>query len=90
MLLAQIGTDVVAPSSARSIANVKYHVDDITEDTPCKLVIPYGRKQDKFHEVATAMASVGHMFLNPPPPEYAWVQVVSVSDEACEIDIPTD
>jgi hypothetical protein len=29
-------------------------------------------------------------FPNPPPPEYAWVQVVSVFDESCEIDIPTE
>ena len=36
------------------------------------------------------MALSGHVFPNPPPSEYAWVQVVSVSDESCEIDIPTD
>ena len=89
LMLGQIGT-VAAPSSAGSIANARYPVDDIAEDTPCKLVIPYGRKQDKFREVATAMALTGHVFPNPPPPEYAWVQVVSVSDESCEIDIPTD
>ena len=54
------------------------------------MVIPYGRKQDKFREVATAMALSGHVFPNPPPSEYAWVQVVSVSDASSEIDIPTD
>jgi hypothetical protein len=64
-------------------------VDDIVEDTPCKLVIPYGRKLDKFREVRTAMALTGHVFPNSPPLEYEWVQVVSVSDESCEIDIPT-
>jgi hypothetical protein len=80
----------VTPSSAGSIANVRYPVDDIVEDTPCKLVIPYGRKQDKFREVATAMALTGHVFPNPALLEYAWVQVVLVSDESCEIDIPTD
>jgi hypothetical protein len=36
------------------------------------------------------MTLTGHLFSNPPPPEYAWVQVVSVSDELCEIDIPTE
>jgi hypothetical protein len=36
------------------------------------------------------MALTGRVFPNPPPPEYAWVQVVSVSDESCEIDIPTE
>ena len=87
--LAEIGT-VVAPSSAGSITNATYPVHEIREDTPCKLVIPYGRKQDKFREVATAMALSGHVFPNPPPSEYAWVQVVSVSDESSEIDIPTD
>jgi hypothetical protein len=65
-------------------------VDDIVEDTPCKLVIPYGRKLDKFREVGTAMALTGRVFLNPPPPEYTWVHVVSVSDESCEIDIPNE
>jgi hypothetical protein len=44
----------------------------------------------KFREVATAMALTGHVFLNPPPPEYAWVQAVLVSNESCEIDIPTN
>jgi hypothetical protein len=63
---------------------------DIVEDRPCKLVIPYGRKKDKFQEVATAMTLMDHVFPNPPPLEYAWVQVVLVSDESCEIDTPTD
>jgi hypothetical protein len=35
------------------------------------------------------MSLTGRVFPNPPPPEYTWVQVVSVSDELCEIDIPT-
>jgi hypothetical protein len=47
MLLAQMRT-ATAPSSADSIANARYHVDDTVEDIPCKLVIPYGRRQDKF------------------------------------------
>jgi hypothetical protein len=89
LLLAQIGT-IPTPSSASSIANTKHPVDDIVEDTPCKLVIPYGRKQDKFREVGTAMALMGYVFPNPPPLEYTWVKVVSVSDESCEIDIPTE
>nr|TKW39576.1 hypothetical protein SEVIR_1G187900v2 [Setaria viridis] len=80
----------VAPSSAGSITNVRYPVDDIQVDTPCKLVIPYGRKQNKFQEVATGMAVTGHVFPKAPPPEYAWVQVVTVLDESCETDIPTD
>jgi hypothetical protein len=36
------------------------------------------------------MNYVFHMFLNPPLAEYAWAQVVLVSDKSCEIDIPTD
>uniref|UniRef100_K3XQ63 Uncharacterized protein n=1 Tax=Setaria italica TaxID=4555 RepID=K3XQ63_SETIT len=41
-------------------------------------------------EVATGMAVMGHVFPKAPPPEYAWVQVVTVLDESCEIDIPID
>jgi hypothetical protein len=89
LMFAHIGA-IPTPSSVGSIANAKHPVDDIVEDTPCKLVIPYGRKLDKFREVGTAMTLIGHVFPNPPPPEYAWVQVVSVSDESCEIDILTE
>jgi hypothetical protein len=89
LMLAQIEA-IPTPSSVGFIANAKHPVDDIVEDTPCKLVIPYGRKLDKFREVGTAMALAGRVFLNPPPPEYAWVQVVSVSDESCKIDIPIE
>jgi hypothetical protein len=68
----------------------KYTVNnDIVEDTPCKLVIPYQTTKDKFREVAIAMALPGHVFLKPPPLEYAWVQVF-LSNESCKIDIPTD
>jgi hypothetical protein len=48
------------------------------------------KKTSKFRKVGTAKALTGRVFPNPPPPEYAWVQVVSVSDESCEIDIPTE
>jgi hypothetical protein len=89
LMLAQIGA-IPTPSSVGSLANAKHPVDDIVEDTPCMLVIPYGRKLDKFREVGTAMALTGRVFPNPPPPEYAWVQVVSISDKSCEIDIPTE
>jgi hypothetical protein len=88
-MLAQIGA-IPTPSSVGSIANAKYLVDDIVEDTPSKLVIPYGRKLNKFRELGTTMALTGHVLPNPPPPEYAWVQVVSVFDESCKIDIPTE
>jgi hypothetical protein len=88
-MLAQIGA-IPTPSSVSSIANAKHPMDDIVEDTPCKLVIPYGRKLDKFREVGTVMTLTGHVFPNPPPPEYVWVQVISVSDESCDIDIPTE
>jgi hypothetical protein len=54
------------------------------------LVLHYGRKQDKFREVSTVMALTSHVFLNPPPPKYPWVQVVLVSNESCEIGIPTN
>jgi hypothetical protein len=75
LMLDQIGT-IPTPSSVGSNAIAKHPVDDIVEDTPCKLVIPYGRKQDKFREVGIAMALTGRVFSNPPP----WVQV----------DIPTE
>nr|TKW26896.1 LOW QUALITY PROTEIN: hypothetical protein SEVIR_3G221300v2 [Setaria viridis] len=88
MLLAH--TRFVFSSSTGSIANVRYPVDDIQVDAPCRLVIPYGRKQNKFREVTTGMAVTGHVFLEEPLPEYAWVQVVTVLDESCEIDIPND
>jgi hypothetical protein len=89
LMLAQIGA-IPTPSSVGSIANAKHPVDDIVEDTPCKLVIPYGRKLDTFREVGITMALTGHVFPNQPPPKYAWVQVVSVSDELCEIDVPIE
>uniref|UniRef100_K3ZD19 DUF8039 domain-containing protein n=1 Tax=Setaria italica TaxID=4555 RepID=K3ZD19_SETIT len=83
-------TRVVAPSSASSMANVRYPIDDIQVDTPCGLLITYGRKQNKFREVASGMVVTGHVFPKEPPPEYAWVQVVMVLDESCKIDIPID
>ena len=54
------------------------------------LVVPYGKKLNKFREVATAMAVTGHVFPRPPAPEYAWVQVIEVMDSTCELDITTD
>jgi hypothetical protein len=68
LMLAQIGA-IPTPSNVGSIANAKHVVDDIVKDTPCKLVIPYGRKLDKFRQVGTAMALTGRVFSNPPPPE---------------------
>uniref|UniRef100_K3Y3A8 Ubiquitin-like protease family profile domain-containing protein n=1 Tax=Setaria italica TaxID=4555 RepID=K3Y3A8_SETIT len=70
----------VASSSARSIANVRYPVDEIQVETPCRLVIPYGRKQN----------NNGSCVPKGTPPEYSWVQVVTMLDESCELDIPTD
>nr|TKW36938.1 hypothetical protein SEVIR_1G014700v2 [Setaria viridis] len=75
MLLAHIG--FVAPSSAGSLANMRYPINEIQVDTPCRLVAP-------------SMAVTGHVFPKAPLPEYAWVQVVTVLDKSCEIDIPTD
>jgi hypothetical protein len=49
-MLAQIGA-IPTPSSVGSIANAKHLVNEIVEDTPCKLVIPYGRKLDKFEKL---------------------------------------
>jgi hypothetical protein len=72
LMLAQIGA-IPTPRSVGSIANAKHPVDDIIEDTPSKLVIPYGRKLDKFQVVGTAMALTSHVFPNPPLPEYALV-----------------
>ncbi|RCV04828.1 hypothetical protein SETIT_1G032200v2 [Setaria italica] len=70
-------TGFVAPSSAGSIANVRYPVDDIQVDTPCRLV-------------TTGMEVTDHVFPKELLPEYAWVQVVTVLDESCELDIPID
>jgi hypothetical protein len=44
-MLTHIGA-IPTPSSVGSIANAIHPVDDIVEDTPCKLVIPYGGKLD--------------------------------------------
>uniref|UniRef100_K3YL97 Ubiquitin-like protease family profile domain-containing protein n=1 Tax=Setaria italica TaxID=4555 RepID=K3YL97_SETIT len=40
--------------------------------------------------VATGMAVMGYMFPKAPLPEYAWVQVVMVSNESREVDISTN
>nr|TKW13816.1 hypothetical protein SEVIR_5G125600v2 [Setaria viridis] len=66
-----------AIANARSIANVRYPIDEIQVDTPCRLV-------------ATGIAIMAHVFPKEPPPEYSWVQVVTVLDESCELNIPTD
>ena len=63
---------LIAPSSVGSTTQHKYPVDDIQVDTACTLVVPYGRKLNKFREVATAMAVTGHVFPRPPAPEYTW------------------
>jgi len=88
MMVVQSG--LIAPSSVGSTTHHKYPVDDIQVDTPYTLVVPYRRKLNKFREVATAMAVMGHVFPRPPAPEYAWVQVVKVMDSTCELDIATD
>ena len=69
VIVAQSG--LIAPSSVGSMTQHKYPVDDIQVDTTCTLVVPYGRKLNKFREVATAMAVTGHVFPRPPAPEYA-------------------
>uniref|UniRef100_K4AIS9 DUF8039 domain-containing protein n=1 Tax=Setaria italica TaxID=4555 RepID=K4AIS9_SETIT len=79
----------VAPSTTGSIAKVRYPIDKIQLYTPCRLVIPCGRKQNKFREVATGMAVTARVPKGTPP-EYSWVQVFTVLDESCELDIPTD
>nr|TKW30196.1 hypothetical protein SEVIR_2G019600v2 [Setaria viridis] len=76
--------------SAGSIANVRYPIDDIQVNTPCRLVMPYVTKRNKFREVATGMAVTTHVFPKEPLLEYFWVQVVTVLDESCELDIPID
>uniref|UniRef100_K3Z0W9 Ubiquitin-like protease family profile domain-containing protein n=1 Tax=Setaria italica TaxID=4555 RepID=K3Z0W9_SETIT len=72
-----VSNGFVAPSSVGFIANVRYPIDDIQVDTPCRLVV-------------IGMAVTGHVFAKAPLPEYTWVQVVTVLNESCEIDIPTD
>ena len=66
VIVAQSG--LIAPSSVGSTTQHKYPVDDIQVDTPCTLVVPYGRKLNKFREVATAMAVTGHVFPRLPTP----------------------
>ncbi|CAO2045544.1 unnamed protein product [Urochloa humidicola] len=43
-----VQSGLVAPSSVESITQHRYPVDNIRVDTPCTLVVPYGRKQNKF------------------------------------------
>ncbi|RLM93752.1 hypothetical protein C2845_PM08G20190 [Panicum miliaceum] len=88
--LTLVQSGLIAPSSVGSTTQHRYPVDDIQVDTPCTLVVPYGRKQNKFQEVTTGMAVTGHVFPRSPAPEYAWVQVVKVMDSACELDITTN
>ncbi|CAO2204007.1 unnamed protein product [Urochloa humidicola] len=85
-----VQSGLIAPSSVESITQHRYPVDDIRVDTPCTLVVPYGRKQNKFRQVATGMAVTGQVFPRAPAPEYAWVQVVTVMDATWELDITTD
>ncbi|CAN6333810.1 unnamed protein product [Urochloa humidicola] len=70
-----VQSGLVAPSSVESITQHRYLVDDIRVDTPCTVVLPYGRKQNNFRHVATGMALMGHVFPSAPAPEYSWVQV---------------
>jgi hypothetical protein len=51
MMMAQAQI-IVTPSSVASMTMDRYPNDDIQVDTPCKLVVPYGRNLNKFHEVA--------------------------------------
>ncbi|KAG2538935.1 hypothetical protein PVAP13_9NG369900 [Panicum virgatum] len=88
VIVAQSG--LIALSNVGSMTQHKYPVDDIQVDTPCMLVVPYRRKLNKFREVATTMAVMGHVFPRPLAPEYAWVQVVKVMDSTCELNITTD
>ncbi|CAN6356491.1 unnamed protein product [Urochloa humidicola] len=85
-----VQSGLVAPSSVESITQHRYPVDDIRVDTPCTLVVPYGRKQNKFRQVATGMALTGHVFPSAPAPEYAWVQINTMMDATLELDIATD
>ena len=49
-----VQSGLIAPSSVRSTTQHKYPVDDVQVDTPCMLVVPYGRKLNKFREVANS------------------------------------
>uniref|UniRef100_K3Y2Q0 Ubiquitin-like protease family profile domain-containing protein n=1 Tax=Setaria italica TaxID=4555 RepID=K3Y2Q0_SETIT len=64
-----IATVDVDPSSASSIANVRYPIDDIQVDTPC---------------------SNGSCVPKGTPDRIRLGAIVTVLDESCEIDIPTD
>jgi hypothetical protein len=80
------------PSSVGSTATKRFPVDDIQVNTPCRLVVLYGRNRNKVHDVATGMAMPGRMLhCTPILPEYTKVQVVSVLDNHLndELDIPT-
>ena len=72
----------------------KYPVDSITEDTPCSLHVPIGRKGRATIKVAEGIAMVGRTFHTAPiPPECAKVQVIRVVDDQYlnnDLDYPVE
>ena len=72
----------------------KYPVDSITEDTPCSLHVPIGKKGRATIKVAEGIAMVGRTFHTAPiPPECAKVQVIRVVDDQYlnnDLDYPVE
>jgi hypothetical protein len=89
----------IVPSSVGSVqefvSGTKYPVDDIVEDKPCFLHIPINQSGTKTKQAATALVKPGLLNYkdNPVPPHYAVVQVLEITDSACEdweIDFPVE
>jgi hypothetical protein len=78
-------------SAASTVA--KYVVDNIIEDTPCWLHVPFGMK-GKIIKVAEGIAMVGLIFHNAPIASYcAKVQVLRVIDDQyldTKLDYPNE
>jgi hypothetical protein len=73
----------------------RYPVDDIMKQTPCTLMMPYGKTMSKKKEVARGVAlppKSGSMYNNKPiSPDYDRVDVMwtNLEFDDDEIDIPT-
>ncbi|TVU50243.1 hypothetical protein EJB05_01607 [Eragrostis curvula] len=91
----QPSTQCFAPSSVGStpVDTDRYPVDKIKEDTPCSLLLPYGRK-GRTKMVAEGIAMVGRvMHTRAILAECARVQVLRVVDDkynTVELDYPNE
>jgi hypothetical protein len=83
----------IHPVSNTASMVAKYTVDNIIEDTPCWLHLPFRRK-GKTVKVAEGIAMVGHTFHNAPIAlDSAMMQVLRVIDDQyldIELDYPNE